>query len=184
MSFNPSFIPHQKKLQSDDETFCDEFLTFNQSDDDSLTKAKSSTSNSLNASAQDSVSSAVGRIKIEKFSPMCAGSSCKKSQTLSHTKDSKSRLKTAAEADMTSTSTNIIAEDVVNDIITLEDTQSVCSDNFFGSKTDSEGSLLALPTKKLGAYQPDVTDTHSNVVLARKVDQQSCPDCDKVHPWR
>lgn len=145
-------------------------------------KQKSPANVSSNASSQDSVRNAMARIKIEKTSPTNMSLVSKKSPTGSGAEKPGPRLKSEPETDGASTSSVIIAEDAIDEIITLEDTQSslVNFDYIFGDKTDSEGSIISIPTKKLGAYQPDEAPIGSQSLQSKKHDDQKCPDCEKV----
>lgn len=159
-------------MPNDDETYCDDFATFNQTGDESP-------ANVSIVSPQDSVRNAMAQIKIEKPSPPSMRS--KKSSSGSDTE--KSQIRPKSEPNTASTSTVIIVEDAVNEIITLEDTQSTWSsfENILDDQNDTEKSFLSKLPKKLGAYEPGDKTTALKFVQSGKGEDVSCPDCDKVY---
>lgn len=138
-----------------------------------------SSGNVSSGSPSDSVRKAMAQIKIEKTSPSNSSGSCaKKSLPCARTK--KSQTCPNSEA---STSTIIILDNPIDEIITLDDTQSsqISFENIFGGKSDMEDLLLSQPSKKLGAYQPDDNTFISKAAKTRKSDDVICPDCEKVN---
>lgn len=165
-------------MQNDDETYCDDFVTFNQTGDESFMNQESPANASI-VSSQDSVQNAMAQIKIEKLSPHSMRS--KISSSGLETERSETRPK--IEPNTASTSTVIIVEDAINEVITLEDTQSTWSsfENILGDQNDTDNSFLSRPPKKLAAYEPDKKKTATKSVESREGDDVSCPDCDKVY---
>lgn len=167
-------------MQNDDETYCDDFATFNQTGDESFENQESPANASI-VSSQDSVQIAMAQIKIEKPSPPSTRSYTKKSPSGLTVDKSETRPKN--EPNTASTSTVIILEEAINEIITLEDTQSTWSsfENILGDQNDTEKSFLSRPPKKLGAYKPDDKTPELKSVQSRTSDDVSCADCDKVY---
>lgn len=128
---------------------------------------------------QDSVRNALARVKIEKTSPPCSKLPPKKSPPGSSGKKLAPISRGERETDGPSTSTIIILEDLVNEIITLDDTQSSSTEfeAICGDKKETE-EWLKQPRKKLGPYLPETKAIAPKSVPNKK--GKDCPDCERV----
>lgn len=176
-------ISFQAKSESknDDETYCEEFATFQQSEKDTSMQ-RDSPASSPTVSSGDSIRNAMAQIKIEKSPPMSSKERAKRASHGSDAMTSEPMLKIEPNTDNVSSDAVIILNDPISEVITLDDTQSSAGDyeQIFDAQTQSEDLLLSEQPRKLGPFQPEVAAIAAKPVPTKKSDNVACPDCEKV----